>query len=374
MINRKIKWTALALCISASVFAGNKDRTGQAGAGELLLNPWGRTGGVFGLNAAQVTGIEAMKCNIAGLAKTKKTEVGLAHTRYLSGTGMSISNLGVAHNLGDIGVLGVNIMSFGYGDIPITTVSSPEGGIGNYKPSFLNMSVGLGHTFSKNMSAGLNITYVNEAISNIRASAIGFDAGVQYVNGKRDNLHLGITLRNVGTNLRFSGDGFSFNGTSPDFAKEITVQSRSEKFSLPSQLNIAVAYDFYLDEKSKPAAEAGESAENAAAMPKHRLTPMFSFISNSFNSDWLGLGAEYAYKEKFMLRAAYRYETDIADKAATTTFYTGVSAGVTFQTRFSKGDNAPMIAFDYGYKPTRIASGVHVLGLRITLGGSGDDE
>jgi hypothetical protein len=52
------------------------------------------------------------------------------------------------------------------------------------------------------MSAGLNVTYVNEAISNIKASALGFDAGVQYTNGKRDNLHLGISLRNVGTNIR----------------------------------------------------------------------------------------------------------------------------------------------------------------------------
>jgi hypothetical protein len=52
---------------------------------------------------------------------------------------MSISDLAIGHNLGDIGVLGVNIMSFGYGEIPISTTTSPEGGIGTYKPNFLNM-------------------------------------------------------------------------------------------------------------------------------------------------------------------------------------------------------------------------------------------
>jgi len=363
MIQKKIKLTALALFISAGLFAGNRDRSGQAGAGELLLNPWARSGGLFGLNGANVSGIEAMKINIAGLAHTTKTEVGLAHTRYLSGTGMSISNLGVAYNAGEIGVLGVNIMSFGFGDIPITTENSPEGGIGTYKPSFLNMSIGLGHTFSKNMAAGVNVTYVNEAISNIRASALGFDAGIQYTNGKRDNLHLGVSLRNVGTNLRFSGDGFSFNGTSPDFSKFITVNSRSEKFALPSQLNIAAAYDFYLDEKKVKPEET----------PQHRLTPMFSFISNSFNSDWLGLGAEYAYKEKFMLRAAYRYESDIMDKVATTTFYTGVSAGASFQTKLNSGENASTLALDYGYRPTRIGGGVHVVGVRLGLNGKSKD-
>lgn len=370
MIRIKIKITAIALMITSTVFAGNKDRSGQAGAGELLLNPFGVSSGLFGLNLSNVKGIESMKTNIAGLAHTKKTEIGLAHTRYLSGTGMSISNLGFAQNLGDAGVLGVNIMSFGFGDIPITTETSPEGGIGNYKPTFLNISVGLGHTFSKNMSAGLNVTYVNEAISNIRASALGFDAGVEYTNGKRDNLHIGVTLRNVGTNLRFAGDGFSFNGSSPDFAKELTVQSRSEKFSLPSQLGLGVAYDFYLDEAKADAA----STETETKMPEHRLTPMFSFISNSFNSDWLGLGLEYSYKEKFMLRAAYRYESDITDKALTTTFYTGLSAGVTFQTKLNSKASAPRLAIDYAYKPTRISGGVHTIGLRLGLDGGKDDD
>lgn len=368
-MKNKITLTALAIMIASSVFAGNKDRVGQAGAGELLINPWGRSGGLFGLNCSNVTGVEAMKCNIGGLANTKRTEIGLAHTRYLAGTGMSISNLAVAHNLGEVGVLGVNIMSFGFGDIPITTTSSPEGGIGTYKPSFLNMSVGLGHTFSKNMNAGLSVTYINQSISNIRASAVGFDAGVQYTNGKRDNLHIGIALRNVGTNLRFTGDGFSFNGKSPDLATEITVAQRSEKFSLPSQLSIGVGYDFYLDEK-----KAGTDADGKGTQPQHRLTPVFSFISNAFMNDWLGIGAEYAFKEKFMVRASYRYENDITSTDNTTTFYTGLAAGVTFQTKVSDKGNAPGLAIDYGFKMTNISNGVHTVGLRMTLSAKNEED
>jgi hypothetical protein len=370
-----MKKIIVSLAIMASLYsnysiAGNKDRSGQAGAGELLLNPWGVSTGLFGLNAATVRGIEAMKCNIAGLARTPGTEIGLAHTRYLAGTGMSISNLGVAQNIGETGVIGINIMSFGFGDIPITTENSPEGGIGTYKPSFLNFSVGLGHTFSKNMSAGVNVTYVNQAISNIRASAVGFDAGVQYVNGKRDNLHIGVTLRNVGTNMRFTGDGFSFNGSSPDFAREITVNSRSDKFSLPSQVNIAVGYDFYLDENKMANQNAeANSSETKESNPNHRLTAMACFISNAYMSDWLGAGVEYSFKEKFVLRAAYRYESDITSQENSTTFFTGISAGATFQTKLSKAENAPKMAIDYSFRPTRISSGVHVVGLRIALGG-----
>lgn len=363
----KIKLTALTLFIGVAAFAGNTDRVGQSGASELLLNPWASTNGVFGLNAAHVTGAEAMKLNIAGLAKTTKTEIGFAHVRYLSGTGMSLSNLGLAYSLGDVGVLGVNIMSLGFGEITRTTTADPEGGLGTYKPSFINMSVGLGHTFSKNMSAGVNLTYLNESIENIKASALGFDAGVQYTNGKNDNFHIGITLRNVGTNGRFTGDGFSFNGKSPDFAREFTVQTRSEKFALPTQLNISTSYDFYLGENGKTTTE-GNTNKSASGKTAHRLTTMMSFISNSYFNDWIGVGAEYAYKEKFMLRAGYRYEKQIFSATDNQTVYTGLSAGATFHTKLNDNEKAPELAFDYAYQPTRIAGGAHSITLRLRLG------
>jgi hypothetical protein len=124
MRKRIIKLTSIGLLLSSSLFAGNKDRSGQAGATELLLNPYGRSAGMFGLNAAWVTGAEALKLNMAGIARITGTEIGLAHTRYLGGTGMSMSNLGIVHNLGGDNTIGVNVMSFGFGEIPITQEGS----------------------------------------------------------------------------------------------------------------------------------------------------------------------------------------------------------------------------------------------------------
>lgn len=364
-MNKKIKLAIAASLISFSLFAGNKDRSGQAGATELMLNPFGRSSGMFALNGSQVNGVEALKLNMAGLATTNGTEISLAHTRYLSGTGMSISNLGIAYNLNGDNTIGVNVMSFSPGEIVITQASQVGADLGTFKPSFINATIGLGHKFSENMSAGIGMTYINEAISNIRASAMAMEGGVQYTNGRRNNLHIGISLRNVGTNIRFGGDGLSFLGHGPDFTTVMTVQSRSEKASLPSQLNLAAAYDFYLDEP--------KTMDKEKAMPKHRLTPMFSFISNSFSADWIGLGCEYGYKEKFMFRAAYRYETDIFSKTNTTTLYSGLAAGISFVTKLKSGDG-PNLIFDYGYKPTRFSSGVHTLGIRLALTGDKNDK
>src|SRR4051812_43532421 len=85
-----------AISMSFSAFAGNKDRSGQAGAPEMLINPWARSTGVFGLNTANVGGIEAMKMNIAGLALTTGTDLGVSRGIYLSGTDIGINNIAVA--------------------------------------------------------------------------------------------------------------------------------------------------------------------------------------------------------------------------------------------------------------------------------------
>ena len=52
----KSKTLVFLLCISVSAYAGNKDRTGQSGATELLINPWGQSTGMFGVNTANVKG------------------------------------------------------------------------------------------------------------------------------------------------------------------------------------------------------------------------------------------------------------------------------------------------------------------------------
>lgn len=346
--------------------AGNKDRTGQGGAAELLVNPWGRSTGVFGQDAAHVGGIEAMRVNIAGLASGARTEVGGSYNRFFNSTDIAAVNAGIAQRLGNAGVLGVNLFSMNYGEIPITTGNNPAGGVGTYRPSFLNISVGFAREFRDGIRAGASATFINQQISNVGASGICFDAGLQYSTGKRDNFHFGVVLRNVGTNMKFTGEGFTYNAEAEGnstFTK--TVSNPTEGFQLPTYLQLATSYDFYLDER----AFSGDSTE----MPRHRLTPMFSFTSNSFLNDYIGGGIEYAFKETFMLRGAYRHEEGIMDNS----FYTGWSAGASVGINVGrdreasedrKAYRAPKIMVDYSFRPTqRPANGVHAVSLRFML-------
>jgi hypothetical protein len=359
MKNYSIK-AVVAICaigMSFNSFAGNKDRTGQAGAPEMLINPWATSSGLFGLNTASVRGIQAMKSNIAGLAQDSATEVGFSHGIYLTGTNISINDIGLAQKIGETGVLGLNIMSMGFGDIPTTSYSAPEG-YGSYHPQFLNVTMGFAKQFSTHINAGVSATYVSEQINNISALGLAFDGGIQYVTGKRDNFHFGITLRNIGTNMRFSGSGFAFSADQPEANPTfpVTANYPSDKFEMPTYLNIGGAYDLYLDENHL----------NKDAVPMHRLSIIAAFTSNSFNNDYIGGGLEYGFRNLFMLRAAYRYEQNIGNPALSTTMYTGLAMGATIQYRLGS-EKAPMLAFDYSYQPTqRPANGVHMLSLRLS--------
>ncbi len=60
-----IKTALLAILVPAGIaLAGNPDRAGQAGATELLINPWARSTGWNGANSgmAQRTGGTILKC------------------------------------------------------------------------------------------------------------------------------------------------------------------------------------------------------------------------------------------------------------------------------------------------------------------------
>ena len=344
--------------LSLPAFAGNKDRTGQAGASELLINPWGRSSGVFGQDGAHVSGVEAMRVNIAGLAAgTQRTEVGFSYNRFFGSNDINAANAAIAQRVGKAGVIGVNLLSMNYGEIKVRTVNDPSGGAGTYRPQFLNISVGFAREFAAGIKAGISTTVVSQQISNVGATGVAFDAGVQYTTGARDNFHFGVVLRNVGTNMRFDGQGLSFNAEAENNnLYTSTVNRPSETFQLPTYLSLSTSYDFYLDGR--------DYKTDSTALPKHRLTPMVSFTSNSFLNDYIGGGVEYGFRDLFMLRGAYRWEQGIGENS----FYTGVSAGATVATSLGKGERSPRVAIDYSFRPTqRPANGVHAVSLRFQL-------
>ncbi|MFP4663123.1 MAG: PorV/PorQ family protein [Bacteroidales bacterium] len=353
--------------VAPAAFAGNEQRAGSAGASQLLINPWARTSGWGSANVGSVEGLEGLYQNVAGTAFTRKTELIFANSQYLVGSGVNLNNFGFSQKVGEVGVVSVGVMTMDFGDIDIVTEDLPEGGLGTYNVSYTTIQAGYAQEFSNSIYGGASVKIINEGLPNATASGFALDAGIQYITGlgkdklgnrKRDNLRFGIAMKNVGTTMKYTGDGMSFIGIS-QFGTSMTVEHRSAEFELPSLIKIGASYYIDLDAKKKEGQDGDELITN------HQLVVAANFTSNSFTKDQYHFGLEYGFKDIFYLRGGYIYEDGILDFQDRTTVFTGPSAGVSVH--IPMNENGSVIAIDYSYRDTNPFAGVHTIGARVSL-------
>lgn len=335
----------LSMVVIETAWAGNPDRQGEAGAYELLMNPWARSAGLHTMNTSFISGVEAMRLNVAGLSRSEGTEVVVSHARYLEGTDIKMNAFGLAQKVGKNGTLGVSLMSLDFGDIPVTTENSPEGTGGTFSPNFFNLGVGYSHIFENKISVGILFRAISEGTADLNAFGFAIDAGVQYVTGPQDNFKLGLSLRNIGSPMSFGGQGLSqqLSVAADNQDYQLTFDTRSSSFELPSALNIGLSYDFILAEK-------------------HRITVLGNFTSNSFSRDQIGGGVEYAFNDMFMLRGGYKYDLD--QNLDEQNVYTGIAGGLSVQVPVSKSSNTSF-GIDYGYRTSNPWGGTHNIAINF---------
>lgn len=338
--------TLVALA-SVGLWAGNPDRQGEAGASELLLNPWARSAGVHTMSTASVSGVESMRINVAGLGRMNNGEFLVANTRLYEGTGLGMNSIGFATKIGGSSALGLTLTSMDFGDIDITTEDQPAGTGGTYSPSFFQLGLGYSYTYENKISVGVLFRSITESLPTVSATGFALDAGVQYVSGEKSEFKLGISLRNTGSSMEFGGEGLSFQSVAPDAPGDdypLTVNQRGQSFELPSQLNIGLSYDFYFEENMF-------------------LRGMGNFTSNAFSTDQLGVGAELHYNDLVIIRGGYRVDLDEVENQKN--IYTGAAAGISVLIPTGKDDRKFMI--DYAYRTTNPFDGTHNISLGLAF-------
>ena len=382
----------LGFCaVSFTAMAGNRDRSGQAGAQHLLIDPWARSAGWGSCGVAETRGLESIFSNIAGLAFTKKTDISFTHTQYLAGSGggISINAVGIAQGLSyknketghktDLGTIAISVFAMGFGDISTTTFEQPDGiGGAIFSPKLNYIGVHYAKSFNRYIHGGISFKIINESISDLRANGIGIDIGVQYLSGPYDNFKIGVTLQNLGLPMRYKGDGIAINAQKEGTRYVATFEYRQAEYELPALLTLGLSYDFLIfsDEYQSMSKEdrKGEGLSRADAI--HRITLAGSFTANAYSRDQFALGIEYGFMQYLQIRAGYMVQSfqmrniEGKDKLFVNqdSFLLGPSAGVTVGVPLAKkGKGSQILMFDYGYRFTHFWKGNHYIGLRLSL-------
>jgi len=196
---------------------------------------------------------------------------------------------------------------------------------------------------------GVTAKVIHESISRASATAVAFDFGVQYRDlGGIPGMGLGIAVRNIGTNMEYSGAGLltqarDVGGTYDDFR---TRQAASDQ--LPSNMELGLSYML---------AVGGNNYMMASGI----------FQNNNFGDDVLRFGGEFALNNMIFLRGGYNYvmlsegtEEEGASPEAEDLMYTfTVGAGLKYTIAGMD------LTFDYAYRDSRYFDGNSVFAIRL---------
>lgn len=332
----------LALLLTAAdiSFAGGGRRNGSQGASELLIPVGARGIALGGSNISTTSGIEALFWNPAGVSRTDRSaEAMFSYMSYIADMGVTYGAVSV--NMKDVGSFAFSIKSLSFGDIDVTTVDAPDGTGQKYTPVYLTAGLTYSRALSDRISVGVTGNLVMETISQVSATGVAFNAGVMYENlGDINGLSIGVTLKNVGPQMKFSGSGLYQQATVNTLnrpAEFYLVDAAS--FELPALLEFGLAYRPVINEMNS-------------------LLISTSFQNNEFQGDKYLFGAEYMFNNLIALRGGYAYTPNSQE---TDNIY-GLTAGVGINYAMGGSD----LRVDYAYRQVKnYFSANHVVTLQL---------
>jgi hypothetical protein len=349
-MNAYIRLTSLVLVLlflaTGTSLGGNKNRIGTAGAPELLIPVGARGIAMGGSTLSSVTGVDAIYWNPAGLVRANRDlEIMVSEMVYFADINVAYAAVGA--RLGSVGSLGLSIKSLSFGDIPVTTVDMPDGTGATFSPGYVNVGLTYATQLIDRVSVGLTATYISHTIMSTSEGGFAFNFGIQYVGLAVPGLSLGVTIKNVGSSLRYEGSDLYqqvIYQANPTRTNEL-LSVKAATNELPATLQLGVGYHHDLDENFAGSVEG-------------------IYVSNGFNNDEYKLGVEVGYNKMFFLRGGYTLMpdagTDIGGEDRYLYSYT-VGAG------YHADLGSIQVGVDYTYQAMKYFDGNHIVSLVLGI-------
>ena len=362
MINNKIvKMVVItAMSLGALVAQGKNQyggdnaggaRNGTAGATQLLI-PQGAAYLTGGGAVATAVGVGATYWNPAGVARAGSgLETTFSNRSYFAD--MSVLYAAASMKSGS-NAFGLSMRSVDVGEIPVTTVFSPDGTGEKFRPSNVTAGLTYSRMMSNKTSMGMSVNVSSDGFRRVTGTAITIDAGVQYTDFLNfSGLDIGVAVRNFGRPVRYDGSGLLRKGVAIG-SDRLTQFYKVEpgEFDVPMLFELGASYSI-----------------------GNMINVSGSYESTSFEQDKLKLMGAYTLPGLVTLRAGFltsMEEVSINDDLETTTvdesdmtledIFSGVSFGGSIYLQKLLGVNA---SIDYAYIPAQYFDDNTVLTLNV---------
>lgn len=286
----------MGVLVPPPAFAGSG---GARPLGFLSLDTGARPTALGGAYGAMASDVHAVRYNPAGLGRLTEHEASFMDNQHFEG--VSHQSAAFASRTG----WGAGIDHVTYGSIPRTTISSPDGTLGDFGARDLALTVGHGRRIHEGLHAGGALRVIRSTIDDITASGYSADLGVLYEIPGFKGFEVAAVLGNLGPSIRYEGG--------------------SE--SLPMLVRLGSAYRIVI---------AGRPSAFALDLTKQS--------ESGFDAH---LGAEMVFQRRMALRLGYNTRND-----------TGVGIRFGFGWKFNR------YAIDYAFVPTGSLGSSH----RISIG------
>ncbi len=287
-MNHRIGWSVcVALCL-AHTASHAQSKTGTSIGQFLLIEPSAQFAGMGNAAASLGSGLNGAFYNPAAAATIEGHEVLFTHSAWFAG--ISYDYAAAALRLPNDGRVYATVTALGSGDIDVRTVAQPAGTGERYTASDVAIGVGYAAPVTDRFMVGGQITYAQETVWHVSASAMCVNVGTVYRLAP-EGLHMGASVSNFGTRAKYSGRDlrilydqdptrFGDNGTLPGVVF-------TESFSLPVLLRLGLGYPLRLG---------ADNVLHVAADAFHQ----------SDNTESVSVGSQFTLRNVLAFRAGYQ--------------------------------------------------------------------
>jgi hypothetical protein len=281
-----------------------------------------------GANLAYTKGVDALYWNPAGLS-TMESGFQAAFSRVTIFNDIAVNYFALGADLGRLGVLGFDIKSFDFGNIPLTTQQDMDGSSGaTFSPTWGTIGLTYSNKLTPSIQVGVKVKFVYESVPNAGGDAVAFDLGIQYKNiAGFEGFSFAVLMKNIGSNMRYEGSGLTERVIDPVTGTTKYYNKQASSDQLPAFISLGLAYDMNINESSNVL-----------------FTGLFQ--NNNVQYDMFKLGVEYANNNDiipFAVRAGYIIGNNLPD--GYNQIYT-YSMGVGIEKKLGNA----IIGFDYAYR------------------------